>query len=205
MKVLTSSQDGLVRAAVIKTPTGQLERPINKLIYLPQHDQTSVDHPIKGGREGGGGGGLLRIANINEFRRYVSDLLFIWFCIFWLELVTVRLVRQLTHMDRLALRAQPCVTRRSRLSFHFCSFDFDTFNKRHVQSPREESLFSLNIESLVWNLLQNSYFLGCGRKCTIGMVFGFAYSLLWMSSLCKHEISKDFRSLLSSLIRLAYH
>lgn len=49
IRVLTNTHDGLVRAAVIKTPTGQLERPINKLIFLPQHDQTSVDHPINGG------------------------------------------------------------------------------------------------------------------------------------------------------------
>lgn len=49
IKVLTNKDDGLVRAAVIKTPTGQLERPINKLIFLPQQSQIPVDHPINGG------------------------------------------------------------------------------------------------------------------------------------------------------------
>lgn len=44
-----SDRDGLVRSAVVKTPTGELERPINKLVFLPQPQPISVDHPINGG------------------------------------------------------------------------------------------------------------------------------------------------------------
>lgn len=43
-----TAKDGLVRTARIKTPTGVLERPIDKLVFLPQH-RASVDQPINGG------------------------------------------------------------------------------------------------------------------------------------------------------------
>lgn len=91
IKVLTNNHDGLVRAAVIKTPIGQLERPINKLIFLPQHDQTSVDHPINGG-------GLL--TNVDE-----CMLTNVGECICF-ELLP--LVRRLTHLLMLALYVQCC-------------------------------------------------------------------------------------------------
>lgn len=41
--------DGMVRSAIVKTPTGELERPVNKLVFLPQPQPISVDHPINGG------------------------------------------------------------------------------------------------------------------------------------------------------------
>lgn len=42
-------RNGLVRSARIKTPTGELERPVNKLVFLPQPQPISVDLPINGG------------------------------------------------------------------------------------------------------------------------------------------------------------
>lgn len=42
-------RDGIVRSATIKTPTGELERQIKKLVYLPQPQPVSLDHPINGG------------------------------------------------------------------------------------------------------------------------------------------------------------
>lgn len=44
-----AGKDGIVRSATIKTPTGDLDRPINKLVYLPQPSKGSVDQPINGG------------------------------------------------------------------------------------------------------------------------------------------------------------
>lgn len=44
-----AGKDGIVRSATIKTPTGELDRPINKLVYLPQPSKDSVDQPINGG------------------------------------------------------------------------------------------------------------------------------------------------------------
>lgn len=44
-----NDRDGIVRSAIVKTPTGELERPINKLVFLPQPQPISVDHPINGG------------------------------------------------------------------------------------------------------------------------------------------------------------
>lgn len=44
-----ADRDGMVRSAIVKTPTGELERPVNKLVILPQPQTISVDHPINGG------------------------------------------------------------------------------------------------------------------------------------------------------------
>lgn len=48
VKVFTG-KDGFVRSAVIKTPTGNLERPINKLVFLPRPEKIPIDQPINGG------------------------------------------------------------------------------------------------------------------------------------------------------------
>lgn len=52
-KVFTAKNDGLVRAAIIKTANGELERNIDRLILLPQHNNNdnSVDQPINGGED----------------------------------------------------------------------------------------------------------------------------------------------------------
>lgn len=44
-----AGRDGMVRSAIVKTPTGELERPINKLVFLPQPQPMTVDQPINGG------------------------------------------------------------------------------------------------------------------------------------------------------------
>lgn len=50
IKRIIPSADGLVRAAVVKTESGELERPVTKLCYLPPQ-QSPVDHPINGGED----------------------------------------------------------------------------------------------------------------------------------------------------------
>lgn len=52
IKIFTAENDGLVRAAIIKTTNGQLERNIDKLILLPPHTaDDSVDQTINGGED----------------------------------------------------------------------------------------------------------------------------------------------------------
>lgn len=44
-----ADRHGIVRSAAVKTPTGELERPVNKLVILPPQQPSSIDQPINGG------------------------------------------------------------------------------------------------------------------------------------------------------------